>query len=275
MENNSNQIIEEAKKRFQQIMEYTTFRSKFVDEDNTDQNTGDTASDNTQAPPTTEPVVNDINSMPQDNMQDVPQPNSDNASNQVQNNDQAGNTPSGFNPEDNGGFNDQGIDDGMNPNMDVSGEEVGSDDDVVDITQLTDSQKDTEEKVDDLSGNIDAKFEKVLNTINKFENLIQNTDAKIDSLEKEFEKRNPTNLEKLNMQTATSYPFNIRPEDYWKEKEATSNYRTGNDNNGVGQEQYTITQNDVDGMEDWRSIYDTLSEENIFHQTMKNTAFGK
>lgn len=258
MENNN--IIEESKKRFQQILEYTTFRPKFVDEadDNTDNQQadpnmaqGDGADQQGQAPQQDSemgPVGGDPNT--QDTNQ---QPNA-NAQNNI---------PQGLNPQEN--------EPEMSADMQGGDTAPTGDDDVIDITDLTDSQEETEEKVNDLEGKIDAKFDKVFQQIGKFEELIKASDSKIESLESEFEKRNPTQLEKLNMQTATSYPFNVRPEDYWKEKEATSNYRTGNDNNGVGQEQYTITQNDVNGSEDWKSIYDSLNEEFVLHQTMENT----
>jgi hypothetical protein len=90
-------------------------------------------------------------------------------------------------------------------------------------------------------------------------------------LKAEFEKRNPTQVEKLSMQTAKSGPFNVKPEDYWNEKEATSNYSTEPDNNGKGQGQYVITKDDVEGTTDWKSIADSISDDALYHPTLKNT----
>ena len=87
----------------------------------------------------------------------------------------------------------------------------------------------------------------------------------------EFEKRNPTQVEKLSMQTAKSGPFNVTPEDYWNEKEATSNYSTEPDNNGKGQGQYVITKDDVEGTTDWKAIADSISDDALYHPTLKNT----
>jgi hypothetical protein len=71
------------------------------------------------------------------------------------------------------------------------------------------------------------------------------------------------------MQTAKSYPFNVTPEEYWEEKEKTSNYSTENDENGVKQGQYVITKNDVNGGTDWKSISDSLDDDDfMYNQTL-------
>jgi hypothetical protein len=118
---------------------------------------------------------------------------------------------------------------------------------------------------------LDAKFDKVMKYLGQFEELIKSNDDKINDLKAEFERRNPTQVEKLSMQTDKSYPFSETPEQYWNNKEKTSNYRTEDDQNGVNQGQYVITKNDVDGTVDWKGIADTLDDFDIMHQTMKNT----
>jgi predicted nuclease with TOPRIM domain len=146
-----------------------------------------------------------------------------------------------------------------------NGSQVGADDDVVDITELTDTQKETQHDIDKL----DAKFATIIKQIGSFEELIRQNDQKIDDLKTEFEKRNPTQIEKLSMQTAKSYPFNVTPEEYWEEKEKTSNYSTENDENGVKQGQYVITKNDVNGDTDWKSISDSLDDDDfMYNQTL-------
>ena len=110
-----------------------------------------------------------------------------------------------------------------------------------------------------------------MNAIKSFEDAVKGNDKKIEDLKAEIEKRNPTQIEKLSMQTAHSYPFNITPEEYWKEKEATSNYSTESDNNGVGQGQYVITADDVNGNVNWKQIYDTLQDkDSMYNQTLQN-----
>ena len=91
---------------------------------------------------------------------------------------------------------------------------------------------------------------------------------KIDNLRDEFEKRNPSKIEKLQMQTANSYPFNQRPEDYWKEKEATSNYQVVDDDLEEDKDKFIITTNDVAGNENWKEIADTLDDDILFNQTL-------
>lgn len=141
------------------------------------------------------------------------------------------------------------------------------DDEVIDVSELTDTQKDTEEEVKKLGG----QFSKLMDAIKSFEAAVKSNDEKIEDLKAEMEKRNPTQIEKLSMQTAHSYPFNITPEEYWKEKEATSNYSTEDDNNGVGQGQYVITADDVNGNVNWKQIYDTLQDKDaMYNQTLRN-----
>ena len=167
--------------------------------------------------------------------------------------------PEGFNPQD---------DAPIEPPMDANGaDSMQPDDEVVDVSSLTDAQEDTEKKVDKL----DSRFDKVIHAIGKFEELIRQNDEKLDKLKTEFEKRNPTQLEKLSMQTAKSYPFNLNPEGYWKDKEATSNYRVDGDDNGKEQGQYTITPNDINGTSNWKEISDSMDDDDwMYNQTLKS-----
>ena len=159
---------------------------------------------------------------------------------------------------------------GFNPQMPaedpmaMGGEAPAADDDVIDISDFTDSQEAMERDID----KIDGKFAKVMKAIGAFEELLRSNDEKIEDLKAEFERRNPTQVEKLGMQQANSYPFNVNPNDYWKEKEATSNYSTEPDNNGKEQGQYVITADDVNGDVNWKGIYDSLNDDFLYHQTL-------
>lgn len=159
---------------------------------------------------------------------------------------------------------------GFNPQGDLTADDFGgnqqqADDEVLDVTELTDKQDDIEHEVSKVSD----KFDKVIKAIGAFEELLRANDEKIEDLKAEFEKRNPTQVEKLSMQTAKSYPFNVTPEEFWKEKEATSNYSTEDDENGVNQGQYVITANDVNGDTNWKAIADSLDDEDfMYHQTL-------
>lgn len=151
------------------------------------------------------------------------------------------------------------------PDVDFEGDVEQPGDEVLDVTDLTDKQEEMDKEI----GAVGKKFDNVLKALGEFANLIKSNDDKIEALKAEFEKRNPTQIEKLNMQTAKSYPFNVKPSDYWSEKEQTSNYSTDSDNNGKGEKQYTITTNDIMGGEDWKSISDSLDDEDfMYHQTL-------
>jgi len=269
-------LIETQKKRFQQILEYTNFGAKYstLDEDN-EENSQDDAMPQPQD--TQEPPMNpgsdamgqqDGGQMPADDgMGMEPQQpmgggmDMGGAGNGQPQGNQPAQTPQGFNPQEIPSDGDVSVNDFEGG--------VSEDDDVVDISDLTDAQEDTEKEIKEIG----SKFNDVLKYIGKFEEMLNSNNEKIENLKSEFEKRNPTQVEKLSMQTAHSYPFSETPEEYWKKKEATSNYSTEDDENGVGQEQYTITKHDIDSANDWRSISKSLDDENnpIFHPTLKNT----
>ena len=132
------------------------------------------------------------------------------------------------------------------------------DDEVVDIDDLTDSQEDTERKIDILSD----KFSKLLDKISAFEDKVDGNDRNIESLKAEIEKRNPTPVEKMTLRSKNAYPFNVTPEEYWDDKEATSNYSTEDDNNGADDEVYKITKSDIDDISNWPEISKGLNNRN-------------
>ena len=156
---------------------------------------------------------------------------------------------SGFNPE-------QGMDDGMDT--------MQPDDEVIDITDLTDAQEETQENVEEFAD----EFKKAFGLIKSLEKMLNSNSSKIEELENELKKRNPTPMEKMSNRAANSYPFNVSPKEYWDEKEKTSNYSTEDDNNGADDE-YTITVGDVSGS-DWKSISDSIDDDFLHNQTLNN-----
>ena len=168
--------------------------------------------------------------------------------------------PQGFNPQPAAGGDISAADfDAAGGDMQQPGDEV------LDVTELTDKQEDIEKEVSEIGG----KFDKVMKALGAFEELVRANNEKIEDLKAEYERRNPTQVEKLSMQTAKSYPFNVTPEEFWKEKEATSNYSTEDDDNGKEQGQYQITANDVAGATDWKAISDSLDDDDfMYNQTL-------
>ena len=248
MKKENQEILNEAKSRFQQILEYTTRRNKFTEEADDQQQPQEFQQDDMNSAPMDGGQMlmgggmND--GTPIDGSQMPPQGEQQDQFGNVENDNGEAQPPDGFNPQvpqddmSNIPMND-GMDSGIQP-----------EDDVIDVSDLTDSQEETQEDVDKL----DAKFDKVMKYLGQFEELIKSNDNKINDLKAEFEKRNPTQVEKLSMQTANSYPFNQTPEEYWQNKEKTSNYSTEDDENGTKQGQYVITKNDIDGTVDWKNL---------------------
>ena len=165
-------------------------------------------------------------------------------------------TPEGFNPQDMGTGD---------PNAMGAADTEQPGDEVLDVTELTDKQEDIEDEIKEVGG----KFEEVLKAIGSFEELLKSNDNKIEDLKAEIERRNPTQIEKLGLQKEKSYPFSVSPDEFWRDKEATSNYSTEPDNNGKEQGQYVITANDVNGDTNWKAIADSLDDKGfLYNQTL-------
>lgn len=256
MENKNEALLfEETKKRLQTLLEYTVMPyNGGIDEDDNDQ---EPQTQDTQMQAGEEGMTQGAG-MPS-NVDQSPMGDPT----QGQEGMGATNTPEGFSPQvgDDGPFGGGDI-----SNSDFESEDTPSpEDDVVDISEFTDSQKETEKDIESL----DNKFSTIIKQLGSFEELIRQNDTKIENLKAEFERRNPTQIEKLSMHSAKGYPFNTSVDDYWKEKEATSNYSPDNDNNGKEQGQYVITKNDIEGGVDWKSISDSLDDDDfMYNQTL-------
>ena len=163
----------------------------------------------------------------------------------------------GMDPNMGGGQGVEGFNPQAQPEPMMGQEETEEEEEVIDVDELVSKQEETSKKLDKLS----ATFEKLLDKVEGFKDLIDSSDAKMEELKKEIEKRNPTPVEKLSLRTKDSYPFNITPEEYWKEKEATSNYSTEDDNNGEDMPIYKITKNDIDNFTDYASASKSLDDD--------------
>lgn len=155
------------------------------------------------------------------------------------------------------GMNDetQPMDNNMPPmdaNMPPMGDEMGGEDEeVIDVDQLTDAQEKMNSKVNTVGqnlGDMSSKIESLINMLGNMEQMINNNNQEIEKFKAEFEKRNPTQTEKLNLRSLDSYPFNVNPKDYWAEKgiDPNSNYSGEADNQKSTTQEYQITNHDVD-----------------------------
>lgn len=131
----------------------------------------------------------------------------------------------------------------------------GEDEEVIDVDELVDGQKRNEEAIDKLTD----KFEQFLEKFSEFQGELKSNADFMENLQSEFEKRNPTSVEKLTMRSLQSKPFQETPEEYMA-NDAPENYSPEDDNNGVGEPRYTITRDDVRNATDYSSIAKTLRD---------------
>ena len=175
--------------------------------------------------------------------------------------------------------------DSMNDGAPIGGEQMpmGQDamasssngDEVIDVNDMVKAQEKTNDKVNSVGrdlGTVDKRIEKLLGALESMQGVIDKNNAEIASLKSEFEKRNPTQTERLNLRSLDSYPFNVRPDDYWREKGRNSNYSAYSDNDESPTNEYEITNDDVrdvnddiantfdipeDSIQDFRKIFNT------------------
>lgn len=188
--------------------------------------------------------------------------------------------PDAMGGDPNGGDIPPGPDDGMGgdpmggemPGMDdIEEGEPEEEDDVIDVDDLTKAQEKTNDKVNSVGkdlGKVDSRIEKLLGAIESLETMFDKNNQEIADLKAEFEKRNPTQTEKLNLRSLDSYPFKIKPTDYWKEKGENSNYSAYADNEEPTTQEYVITNDDVDDFNE-REIADSFNVSDELEQDIK------
>jgi len=137
------------------------------------------------------------------------------------------------------GTEDAGTEDAGTEDAGTEDMGTGEEDVEVDVTQLVKGSEEAKKSAD-------LSFLKTTELLNKFNDLEQRVAAmdsitsKIDTLEKEIVKRNPTPVEKLEMRSMDSFPYNIKLTDYWKDVpgyDATSEKKP---------EEYILRKDDVD-----------------------------
>ena len=139
----------------------------------------------------------------------------------------------------------------------IETQEMESDDEVIDVDDLTQSQEATEYKLD----GVDDRLSKIYAVVQKFSDQLERNEESIMALKDEFEKRNPTEEEKLNLRSQSSYPYSETPKDYWDKKTQENPHYNVMYNNEVSpseeQKKFEITKNDISGL-NMKSISDTL-----------------
>ena len=150
----------------------------------------------------------------------------------------------GADPMDDMGMNDPMGEDPMDGELEDDGE-------TIDIDGLTKAQDKLNVKQNhigrDLS-KVDTRINTLIDTINNLLTKVDSNNSEIESLKAEFEKRNPTQTEKLNLRSLDSYPFNVKPNEFWAEKAKQGGYEAYNDEPTT--KEYVITNDDVDNPSD-------------------------
>ena len=119
--------------------------------------------------------------------------------------------------------------------------EPASDDVEVDVTSLVKGSEDAKHSADVASHNSEILLHKLSDLENKLNQMTQ-VSSKIEDLEKEIIKRNPTPVEKLEMRSLSSYPYSQKLTDYWADKQGAYDVM-GDD---AKKKEYVLTKQDVD-----------------------------
>lgn len=256
--------LSEAVKRFQQINEYTFISSPPLTEDGEEDNQNADANGQ-QQPQQGQGEGGDAN------MQQ-PMPNDGQQPPQMDANAQDG----GKQPQDDmsqqGAEQQMPMDNQQQSPIDVNDEmpqeqapmeddmsQMQPDDEVIDVDDLTDAQESTDEKVD----GVNTKLLRLFKVVSKYTDAIDRQNKEIEDLKAEFEKRNPTEEERLNIRSQAGYPYSEQPKDYWQKKTAENpNYNVIYDNEvptDKEQEKFEIKRKDLDGM-NYKEIADSFDK---------------
>jgi hypothetical protein len=109
----------------------------------------------------------------------------------------------------------------------------------IDVTDIVDKTDQTKEEVAGLT----SKMDELMGKLGDLEQHVTGMDSiidKIDELETEIERRNPTPVERLEMRSMDSFPYSVKLTDFWADKEG---YETGAE---TEDKEFVLTQQDVD-----------------------------
>lgn len=212
--------LKDVSDRLQQIIEYTFITKPTLSEEGENENEDKLQDDNQQ------PNNPDMSQEPANDMEvsDVPDVEQDGGEQSTEDNE-----------------------------SEVETTEMQDGDEVIDVDDLTNSQKETEYKID----GVDNRLLRIAKVTDKLLTALELNNNKIEDLKAEIERRNPTEDEKLNLRSQASYPYSVKPKDYWDNKTQNSNYDvtyTNNPNTEGSDKEYVLRKSDVaNGMDD-RSI---------------------
>jgi hypothetical protein len=143
---------------------------------------------------------------------------------------------------------DMGAD--MNPEMDQTmdmggdmGDDMGmpAEEDVeIDVTELVKGSEEAKKSAEEATRNTETLLSKLADLENRLEKM-DNISSKMNDLEQQIIKRNPTPVEKLELRSLSSFPYNQKLTDYWGQKHDGYDITSGIDK----EEEYTLTNDDI------------------------------
>lgn len=261
------------KQSLKNLYEYTFITAPQINEDGEEENTPDNQQQPTDAQA-------GMQQQPMDNGQgmDMQQPQADNTMGGDTNMDSNANGGVGMGTDMSGAMDTQNNMGEEDPNMedfdepqtedDVETEEMEADDEVIDVDELTQSQEATEYKID----GVDDRLAKIYALAQKFADQLEKNEESINALKTEFEKRNPTEEERLNIRSQSSYPYSETPKGYWAEKmKENPHYNVMYDNEVAPSEEekkFEIKKSDIDGL-NMKEIADSLDIDQNLNDYLK------
>lgn len=261
------------KQSLKNLYEYTFITAPQINEDGEEENTP-----NNQQQPTDAQAG--MQQQPMDNGQgmNMQQPQADNTMggdpNMVSNAnggaDMGTDMSGAMDSQNNMGEEDPNMEDFDEPQTedDVETEEMEADDEVIDVDELTQSQEATEYKID----GVDDRLAKIYALAQKFADQLEKNEESINALKTEFEKRNPTEEERLNIRSQSSYPYSETPKGYWAEKmKENPHYNVMYDNEVAPSEEekrFEIKKSDIDGL-NMKEIADSLDIDQNLNDYLK------
>lgn len=261
------------KQSLKNLYEYTFITAPQINEDGEEENTPDN-----QQQPTDAQAGMQQQPMDKGQGMDMQQPQTDNTMGGDPNMDSNGDGGADMGADISGAMDNQNNMGEEDPNMedfgepemedDVETEEMEADDEVIDVDELTQSQEATEYKID----GVDDRLAKIYALAQKFADQLEKNEESINALKTEFEKRNPTEEERLNIRSQSSYPYSETPKGYWAEKmKENPHYNVMYDNEVAPSEEekkFEIKKSDIDGL-NMKEIADSLDIDQNLNDYLK------